>query len=112
MSFTHTKKIHLLAAIVGLLALSAVAFAGSAAASLPSNCAAAAGTVECTFGATGATQDFTVPAGVTSAAAVAAITGVAAAAAAMTARPEVSLDWPAAVAAGRATSTRASPTLR
>src|SRR5215467_8364263 len=67
MSFTHRKKIHLLAAIVGLLALSAVAFAGSAAASLPSNCAGSAGTVTCTFSVTGATQDFTVPAGVTSA---------------------------------------------
>lgn len=60
------RVIGVVAAATGVVALWAVALAGSAQAALPSSCAQSGVTVTCTFGETGAAQSFTVPGGVDS----------------------------------------------
>jgi hypothetical protein len=55
------------AAVGGLSALCALAFAERAVAALPSNCSQSGGAVTCTFGYTGSAQVWIVPAGVTTA---------------------------------------------
>jgi hypothetical protein len=57
-------RLRLLVLTVGLLALSAAALAGSAAAALPMGCVQSGSAVTCSFSFTGSEQTFVVPAGV------------------------------------------------
>ena len=63
----RSLSLMLFAVAAGFSALCTLAFAGSAAGALPSNCSASGSTVTCTFGFTGGAQTWTVPTGVTSA---------------------------------------------